>query len=88
MKLSPTMTEVLGKMRAAGGRIERWPGGFWTTPGQPFTTRDGGGGLYKVPAWWTATGTVRALADRGLIVPDAEQTNRAGSFVVGYRLVD
>lgn len=79
--LSSTQLEVLAKMRAGGGRIERWPGGFWTIPGTAFDDASG----YRVPEWYAVTTTVRALAARGLIVPSAE---RDASFVVEYRLVD
>lgn len=81
--LSDTMLVVLGQMRRAGGRIERWPGGFWTTPGTKVEREDAG---YKIPAWWCSTQTVQALARRGVIIEDDRQANRSGSFAVGYRL--
>lgn len=81
--LSPEMVEVVGRMRAAGGRLVRWPGGFWTTPGQPTRSST----PYDVPVWYASTGTVQALARRGLISVDEERTSASGSFAVGYRLV-
>ena len=84
MKLSDTMLDVVAKMRAAGGRLERWPGGFWTTPGMAVKSISQG---YRIPVWSTSTHTVKALAARGVIAADAEQPTSTGSFIVGYRLV-
>lgn len=72
-------------MRAGGGRIERWPGGFWTIPGTAVKSSV----PYQVPEWHAATTTVKALAARGLIVESARKpTGPDSSFVVEYRLVD
>lgn len=88
--LSPTQQDVVAKMRAAGGRIERWPGGFWTTPGTAFTMSHGGGlGSYKVPDWWIGVRTLYALEKAGLITQSKQENARGNGrpFAVEYRLV-
>lgn len=83
-KLSPTQSEVIARMRAAGGYIERWPGGFWTTPGMRYELKWGG---VKVPEWSVAWNTVNALAKRGLIRETKRQNTWSGSFSTEYEVV-
>lgn len=64
-KLSATMTAAIAGIIDHGGKIEAWRGGWWTYPGCPVaeTTSDG----YKVPEWYVATNTVKALAARSIL---------------------
>lgn len=61
MRPSPTQLGVLIELYATGGRLERWPGGFWTTPGRE--SRDLGAG--RIPNWSVGTNTVRAMTKAG-----------------------
>jgi hypothetical protein len=76
------MRHVVERMQATGGTIERWPGGFWTTPGTGFDEA----GAYRVPHWYVGTNTVAALVARGYLVESKRQQTRSGSFAVGYSL--
>ena len=88
MKLSPTQLDVLAKMRAAGGRIERWPGGFWTTPGTEAVNIADRGKDYQVPEWYAGISTLRALEKAGMVAEAERKGSRDGaSFIVAYRLV-
>lgn len=70
MKLSPTQEEALKMMKEkGGGRLVRWPGGFWTYPGADGKAVYGFGGFFEYfrPEWSCSTNTVRALAKKGLV---------------------
>ena len=82
LKLTPTQADLVARVRAAGGLIERWPGGFWTTPGCSHRKS----GLYKVPDWWVGTGTIKSLVGKGVLTVSREQPARFGAFPVEYRL--
>lgn len=58
----PTATQfiMLSRMAAAGGRIFREPGGFWTVEGVARTPRD-------TPAWSVAVGTIRSAEEAGFV---------------------
>lgn len=80
-QLTPTQQDLVRRVREGGGLIERRPGGFWTLPGmKDWDDRPG------VPRWYQATGTVQALAKRGVL----EVTKTAGNppFAVEYKLVE
>jgi len=66
--LSTTQHEAVLMLSRNGGRIERWPGGFWTYPGCVSSTAKGPGWTYRVPVWWVPTQTVRSLLRKGLLV--------------------
>lgn len=79
------LLDAVERMRAAGGVIERWEGGFWTTPGMAFQSRPYQGGSYRSPEWSITNGALvlRALAKRGFVVPSKYG---APGFVVEYKL--
>lgn len=81
------LVEIVAKMKSAGGLIERWPGGFWTVPGMTPRAVESG---YRVPEWSVTNGAqvLRALAKRGFVVEDRHEENRAGRFVVQYKLAE
>lgn len=64
-KVSPTMQGALDAAREHGGRLVRWPGGFWTYPDCP--TRGGGSWDTDYPTWSVAAGTIKSLLARGLV---------------------
>ena len=65
VKPSPEQAEVLKRILSSGS-IERWPGGFWTTPGQSFVLRYHP--AVEIPAWSTTLQTVQAMEKRGWLV--------------------
>lgn len=72
--LSATQQQVVDYLRAHGGRLTRWPGGFWTTvdtklPGGSEIGRVNGYSyaLHGAPAWYTTIHTVRALERKGVL---------------------
>ena len=81
MTLSSTQLRVVDYLQAHGGRLLRWPGGFWTTPdtllpgGSAIGTvheqrlQDGGYNYdrHGAPVWYTTIQTVRALEKRGVL---------------------
>lgn len=63
-RLSRAQREVMAKLATAQPPVlQRWPGGFWTTPGIATEANRPG-----VPVWWTGIATVRALETLGLLV--------------------
>jgi len=60
--LSRTQLEVILKLSdpASPGVLERWPGGFWTTPGMERKE-------HGWPVWSTTVQTVQALERKGLL---------------------
>lgn len=84
MKLSATQQGAFDRIRADGGRIERLPGGFWTTPSTPRRPKPGAG--YVVPDWSVGTQTVEALAKKGLIEESRRAPNGHFGFAVEYRV--
>lgn len=71
MTLSPVMREAYARATAAGA-LHRWPGGFWTD--RAYTHREHFAMLERAPApavpdWSVPAQTVRALSDRGLLLP-------------------
>lgn len=78
MKLSPTMQAALDMARTHGGRLERWPGGFWTYPACPHQVKN----LpmpCKVPDQHVGAHTIHALRTRGLV-----RVSRCSEGIVGY----
>jgi len=76
MVLSPTMQAALNVVRNHGGRLERWPGGFWTYHGclrQPHT---------GYPTWSIGTTTVQALVKRGALQYVEWKENSSGRFPI------
>jgi len=62
--------EVIEKLTEPGsdGVLERWPGGFWTTPGIEWRwQKDIGHEPYRLPRWYTTVHTVRAMEKKGLL---------------------
>lgn len=85
MKPTPTQLDLILRMLEDGRRIERLPGGFWTTPSTPRADKGAG---YAVPAWWVGAGTVNALARAGVLEVSRRQANGHGGFPVEYRLAE
>ena len=84
-KLSPTQAQAVAVIKARGGKIERWPGGFWTTPGIEFDQRPG----YRVPNWYVGAGTVKALEKLGVLRETGRKWTRDGtSFAFEYELTE
>jgi hypothetical protein len=81
-ELSPSQRAALARMRAAGGALHRWPGGFWTDAPPP------AGAFFvpgsKVPAWHVTLATVRSLEQRGLAVVAERQSE--SRFAIKYVL--
>ena len=77
--LSDTQRETVRRMKDAGGKIERWPGGFWTTPGMTQNLRG-------YPEWSVTTHTIKALVRKGVIKESKLQPVRIGNFVVEHVL--
>jgi hypothetical protein len=73
-KLSPTMQRTLDKANEHGGELVNWRGGFWTYQGCTTTRTEHFTG-FKIPDWYVGSGTIKALADRGIV----EFTERTGS---------
>lgn len=67
--LTLEQTRVLEHLRAHGGVLVRWRGGFWTTPDTPVELRTGS---VLIPKWYAQIQTVRAMERKGLLV----RTNR------------
>ncbi len=70
-KPSDTQLDVLRRLVADGGVIERRPGGFWATPETAHGHHVPQGRYYKahdVPAWWASTQTIRAMEKHGWLV--------------------
>lgn len=61
--MSPTQKKAIEHLRSAGGRLHRWPGGYWTTEQMPPDKSK------ARPDWWVGTRTVSALERAGLIRP-------------------
>ena len=73
--LSPTMTECLAYIRDGGGEIERFPGGFWATPGEhPWPG-------HSVRQHYGTT-TVQALITRGKLEYTEWKQNQTGRFPI------
>ncbi len=68
-RLSPTMAHTLDTIKERGGAIEVWRGGFWTYVGAEIARTDLQG--YQIPSWCAGTQTIRALMDRGKLIPAA-----------------
>ena len=84
MTPSQTQLDVIRRMLADGRRIERLPGGFWTTPSTPRAFKAGPGCV--VPEWWVGVQTLKALARMGVLQESRRQPNGHLGFVVEYRL--
>ena len=80
MALSSTQQQAVAKIRADGGKIERWPGGFWTTPGMTFVQRNG----YRAPDWYVTVQTIAVLSRLGLL----RKTKVVGSLAVEFELTE
>lgn len=78
--LSPHQLETVTRMRACDRKIERWPGGFWTTPGMTKNLRG-------APMWYVTTQTITSLERRGVVKESKFGPSRIGKFVVEYKLV-
>lgn len=67
--MSPHQQEALDQAKAAGGKLVRWPGGFWTVPGCSVQrhVKDPVWGDHDVPTWWARTATVKALIRSGAV---------------------
>ena len=61
--LSRTQKKAVAHLRATAGRLQRWPGGYWTTEQIPMNLTG------AFPAWWVGTRTVAALERAGIIRP-------------------
>ena len=73
MKLSKTMQECADRMRANGGLIWRYPGGYW-----------GWGGNLSGSF---GTSTVEALVSRGVAEYSRWQNGRSGRFPIEAKLL-
>jgi hypothetical protein len=63
--LSPVQQDAVDTARVSGGRLVRWPGGFWTYPGVALAE---GGSSDRVPTWHVSTNTIKGLLRRGAVV--------------------
>lgn len=77
-KPTEAQRDVLRNMAEHGGRIERWPGGFWTTPGMRYDLARHRGDEYHSPHWSTTVHTVNAMERKGWL-------RRAGRFAEEWR---
>ena len=88
-RTSDTQRETITRMAAAGGTIERWDGGFWTTPGMEYEMRPGYAAHiepFRVPKWYVQVGTLRALESYGLL--EVAENGSGPTFALDYRLTD
>jgi hypothetical protein len=83
MKITNTQLSVVERMRADGGVLERWPGGFWTTPSSPVEKVDSDG--VKVPEWYVEIRTVRALVAKNLVEVTKRQETHKFEIEVRFR---
>lgn len=72
-KLTDTMKTCLHYVALHGGKIDRWPGGFW---------REGTAGL------WFGTTTIEALVKRGKLRYSAYRESQGRSFPIQAELVE
>jgi len=80
VKLSPTQEQAVAVISANGGKIERWAGGFWTTPGMTFVQRTG----YRAPDWYVGAPTIAVLSRLGLL----RKTKVVGPLAVEFELTE
>lgn len=87
--MSETQRLAVAFTREHGGSLVRLPGGFWTYPGCPTTTRSYG----EVPDEYVRTSTVKSLIRLGVVDETEHRTSRTttgapSSFCVAVRLKD
>lgn len=56
LKLSAAMVEALDEINIHGGKLIRYQGGYWTSPGTAWAGH--------APAWYVSTPTINALERR------------------------
>lgn len=78
MHLMSIEHETLLRMAQAGGELERWDGGYWTTPGQPPQEQRVWPAGFLLPRWYVSFVVVRSLEAKGLLV-------RAGVWAAEWR---
>lgn len=62
-ELTKTQQAAVDHLRAIGGALHRWPGGYWTTEQMPASMSK------RVPGWYVGTPTVAVLEKAGVIAP-------------------
>lgn len=73
--LSPTMTNALRWIKEWGGKVKRYPGGFWSSP-QAFLSVTFG------------TSTIEALVKRGVMAYSEWKDGRNGRFPIEANLIN
>ncbi len=79
MELSKSQQKAVDQLRATGGALHRWPGGYWTTEQMPASMSK------RVPDWYVGTSTVSALEKVGAISPVTPRSDWARQH---FRLVE
>jgi hypothetical protein len=79
-KLSPTQQDMIDRMKDAGGKLYRHPGGFWRVNRAPIA------GTAAHTVWNGSTGTVQALVKRGVVKETEFEASRGGQFCVAVEL--
>lgn len=84
-KLSPVQAQCLAYLQENGGKLARYPGGFWMKPGLAgFAIQRGA----LTPEIYFATPTVKALLQAAVVEASAFQSNARGVFAVEIELAD
>lgn len=82
-QLSPTQALCLAYLQQNGGKLARYPGGFWMKPGLAgFAIQRGN----LTPEIYFTTPTVKALIQAALVQASAFNQNAAGLFPVEIEL--
>lgn len=83
-KLSLEMQNAVELMRANGGKLARYAGGYWMKPGLTGAAASGSSAMRG--SIYFSTATVKGLVKRGLAIETAWRKNALGQFATEITL--